>query len=123
MTLFHPRQKTLVAFALGDLEERGRVARHLERCSDCRQLVGFTQRLSTAAASLPAPAASEDLLARALADRAEGQRFIAPDATVQRARFVASPRKAIGTLVAAAAAIIIIVGTIIQLRAPDFHGV
>ena len=76
---FHPSRRSLAAFAAGDaFGGRGRVARHLERCSDCRRFVGFAQRLGKAAAALPTPAPSEALLARALADRAAGMRGILP---------------------------------------------
>src|SRR5689334_6262539 len=122
MTLwpFHPRQSTLVAFALGDLEKRGRVARHLERCSDCRQFVGFTQRLSNAVATAPAPAPSETILARALADRARGERFIVGDAVT--ARTETSGPTAARKLILAAASIAIAAAAIGQLRGRDFRG-
>src|SRR6185503_11027701 len=69
----------LTAFAAGEKPAgRGRVARHLERCSECRQFVGFTQRFEKAAAALSTPAPSEELLLRALADRAAGARVILP---------------------------------------------
>ena len=78
-SLFHPSRQSLAAFAAGDeLAGRGRVARHLERCSECRQLVGFTLRFEKAVAALPTPAPSEELLSRALADRAAGARIILP---------------------------------------------
>jgi len=104
---------------MGDLEKRVRVARHLERCSECRQFVGFTQRLSNAAASLPASAPSEDLLARALADREGGARSIIPTTAPAP---VTSPRRTLRPVVLVAASIIIAVATISQLRGRDFRG-
>jgi hypothetical protein len=94
--LFHPSRQSLTAFAAGEKQAgRGRVARHLERCSECRRFVGFTQRFERAAAALPTPAPSEELLSRALADRAAGARVILPahieparDTLVGRARRV-----------------------------------
>ena len=80
--LFHPSHVSLAAFAAGEKQAgRGRVARHLERCSDCRQFVGFALRFERAAAALPTPAPSEELLSRALADRAAGARVILPAPT------------------------------------------
>ena len=77
--LFHPSHRSLAAFAAGEKQaRRGRVARHLERCSECRQLVGFTLRFEKAAAALPTPAPPDELLQRALADRAAGARVILP---------------------------------------------
>ena len=77
--LFHPSPQSLAAFAAGDeFPARGRVGRHLERCTGCRQLVGFTLRFEKAAAALSVPAPNDDLLARALADRAAGARVILP---------------------------------------------
>jgi hypothetical protein len=78
MKLFHPSERALVAFASGESGARASIARHLERCSECRQLVGFTQRLSAASAALPPVVLADDLLARALADRAAGMRVILP---------------------------------------------
>jgi hypothetical protein len=90
--LFHPSYASLTAFAAGEKQaRRGRVARHLEHCSDCRQFVGFTQRFEKAAATLAAPAASEELLSRALADRAAGARVILP-APIEPARDTLLPR-------------------------------
>jgi hypothetical protein len=84
--LFHPSHANLAAFATGDaFAGRGRVARHLERCSECRQFVGFTHRFANAARALPTPAPSEALLSRALADRAAGARVILP-ASIESAR-------------------------------------
>ena len=75
----HPARRSLARFAVGDaFGGRSRVARHLERCSECRRFVGFTQRFARAAAAVPAPVPSEGLLARALADRAAGARVILP---------------------------------------------
>jgi hypothetical protein len=54
------------------------VARHLERCSECRQFVGFTRRFEKAVAAVPTPAPSEELLSRALTARAAGARAILP---------------------------------------------
>ena len=77
--LFHPTRQSLAAFAAGDeFAGRGRVARHLERCSGCRQFVSFTRRLEQVASSLPTKPPSEDVLSRALADRAAGARAILP---------------------------------------------
>ncbi len=77
--LFHPSRTHLVAFAAGDdFAGRDRVARHLERCSGCRQFVGFARRLEKTAGALPASTPSDDLLLRALADRAAGARVILP---------------------------------------------
>lgn len=98
---FHPRPKTLTAYALGDLEHRARVARHLERCSECRQFVGFTQRLTVSLEEKPA-AAPEALLARALADRAGGGRVILPSAEPGTAAVAGRWLQAGGLLVAAA---------------------
>ena len=84
--LFHPSRQQLAAFAAGEeCANRSGVARHLERCSECRRFVGFTRRFEKAAAALPAPAPSDELLARALADRAAGARVILP-ATIEPAR-------------------------------------
>src|SRR5262245_65694135 len=84
--LFHPSRKRLAEFAAGkECASRGRVARHLERCSECRRFVGFTRQFEKAAALLPAPATSEEILSRALADRAAGARVILP-ATIEPAR-------------------------------------
>ena len=84
--LFHPSRQNLVAFAAGDeFGRRGRVARHLERCSECRQFVGFTQRFDKAVAILPVPTPNDELLSRALADRAAGARVILP-APIEPAR-------------------------------------
>jgi hypothetical protein len=84
--LFHPSHKRLAEFAAGkESASRGRVARHLERCSECRRFVGFTRQFEKAAALLPAPAPSEEVLLRALADRAAGARVILP-ATIEPAR-------------------------------------
>jgi hypothetical protein len=120
MTLFHPRQRTLVAFALGDLEKRARVARHLERCSSCRQFVGFTQRLSAAVSTRPAPAPRDDILARALADRARGERFIVGEAMTMLTK--PSSWRAGRSLILVAASLIIAIATISQLRRGDFRG-
>jgi hypothetical protein len=80
--LFHPSRARLVAFAADDeFAARARVARHLERCTDCRQFVGFTRRFENAVQALPAPAPGDDILLRALADRASGARVILPAAT------------------------------------------
>jgi len=83
---WHPSRQSLTAFAAGEKQGgRGRVARHLERCSDCRQFVGFTQRFEKVASSLPTPVPNETLLLRALADRAAGARVILP-APIEPAR-------------------------------------
>src|SRR5262245_33923887 len=80
--LVHPSRRRLAAFAAGnEFAGRGRVARHLERCSDCRRFVGFTRRLEKIAADLPRPTPSEESLSRALADRAAGARVILPAPT------------------------------------------
>ena len=77
--LFHPSQQSLAAFAAGDaFAGRDRVVRHLERCSTCRQFAGFARRFEKVAITLPAPVPSEELLARALADRDAGARTILP---------------------------------------------
>ena len=84
--LFHPSHPSLTAFAAGEKQaQRDRVARHLERCSECRQLVGFTLRFAKAARALSTPMPTDDLLARALADRAAGARVILP-ATIEPVR-------------------------------------
>lgn len=84
--LLHPSRQQLVAFAAGnECASRSRVARHLERCSECRRFVGFTRRFAKAAALLSAPAPSEEVLLRALADRAAGARVILPT-TIEPAR-------------------------------------
>jgi len=102
--LFHPSHSSLVAFAAGEKQAgRARVARHLERCSDCRQFVGFTQRFEKAAGSLPTPAPTEELLVRALADRAAGARIILP-APIEPARDILLGRavRVVAVLVVAA---------------------
>jgi hypothetical protein len=119
-TGWHPRQRTLAAFALGDLEARARVARHLEGCSDCRQFVGFTQRLSGAVSGLPAPVPDEDILARALADRASGRHVILPG--VVDAHPVSSPRVLWRNLAIAAASIVVAIALLSQFRGRDFRG-
>jgi hypothetical protein len=82
LTLFHPTRPALVGFASGEaFDGRDQVARHLERCTECRQLVGFAQRLERAAAALPPRAPGDALLERALADRAAGARLILPAPT------------------------------------------
>jgi hypothetical protein len=102
----HPRRATLTAFALGDLEHRGRVARHLETCSDCRQFVGFTQRL-TISLDAPIAAAPEALLERALADRSMGARVILPSAEPAM-QAVAGRRLQVAGLIIAAATIAVL---------------
>jgi hypothetical protein len=74
---FHPRERTLIAFALGDLADRAFTARHLERCSGCRHIVGFTQRLTRSIDFIPVEAPSGPL-DRALAERAAGTRVLLP---------------------------------------------
>ncbi len=106
MTLFHPRQRTLVAFALGNLERRARVARHLEHCFECRQLVGFTQRLSSAVATSPPPVPDDGILVRALASRARGDRCIVGGPAEMTASFHPGPwLLSAGTVVGVAAII------------------
>lgn len=77
-TLFHPSQKTLTAFATSDTADRRRVARHLERCEDCRRFVGFAQRLEKSLAALPIVETRDDIFARAITDRDAGVRVILP---------------------------------------------
>ena len=116
---FHPRRRTLVAFALGDLEDRAKVARHLEDCSECRRFVGFTQRLGNASASLPARAPADELLARALADRAAGARVILP--ANPSTRQPANPRWVQVAGIAAVAAVIALI-SFQRGRAIEFRG-
>jgi hypothetical protein len=116
---FHPRQRTLVAFALGDLANRSRVARHLESCSDCRQFVGFTQRLSNASGALPPESARADILERALADRANGARMILTAPTTDAGS--RSPRAAVRAILLVAASMVIGIATVRRLRSDDFR--
>lgn len=118
MKLFHPRRRTLAAFALGDLEKRASVAKHLERCSDCRQFVGFTQRLTVSLDAVPA-AAPDALLERALSDRAAGARVILPgDATVGQPVNRRWPQ--VAGLVAAAAVVALWGGAYQRSRGVEF---
>jgi hypothetical protein len=80
--LRHPRAGALERFAEaashGTAAERADVARHLVRCARCRETVAFRRSLRDGVQRLPVPAPSDDLLARVLADRAQGARAILP---------------------------------------------
>jgi hypothetical protein len=115
MIILHPQPRSLVAFASGEpFTGRPSVARHLERCSECRQFVGFAQRLEKAAISLPTPEADRRLLSKALADRAEGARVILP-ALIEPAE----PSTRGGAIATAAALIIVtLLGVWLNGRGP-----
>jgi hypothetical protein len=120
LPLVHPRRRALVAFALGESAGRTRVARHLERCSECRQLVGFTQRLEKSASALPPAVANDSILQRALESRAAGARIILPVAPQGRTR--RSGR--VAALMSAAAAIVVLAAWLAtRPRANDFRSV
>lgn len=76
---FHPSRRALMRFASREATgHRSPVARHLTHCARCREFVGFAQRLSKTAASLPGIPPNDDLLLRALEHRRDGMRIILP---------------------------------------------
>ena len=119
-TLFHPSREALTAFAKSDATDRRRVARHLERCEDCRRFVGFAQRLEKTLGELPAVAINAGVLSRAIADRNAGARVILP-LSDDRPRFGRS-RTAVRVGSLLAAGLILGVWASQRRRAPEVHG-
>lgn len=78
----HPAERYLFAYADGDLAPRDAklVARHLLRCSSCRNVVRFTLKLRRAAQELAAqsPTPPADLLEEILEARTSGARALLP---------------------------------------------
>lgn len=120
--LFHADLDELAAFRDGALppKRRRRLAAHLRRCVRCQQALRFITRLGETATELPAPAATADLLARALATRAAGERRILPAFPTPAASRTAGRRRAAG--MAAAAAVLVAV-VALSGRTPELEAV
>ena len=84
--IFHPTQSRLHGFADGELIKKVRVktAAHLERCSKCRNTVGWLRRLSREANALPLPTPPPELRERILESLRRGDRVILPVADPPR---------------------------------------
>ena len=84
--IFHPTQSRLHGFADGELIKKVRVktAAHLERCSKCRNTVGWLRRLSREANALPLPTPPPELRDRILESLRRGDRVILPVADPPR---------------------------------------
>ena len=84
--IFHPAQSRLHGFADGELSKKVRVktAAHLERCSECRNTVGWLRRLSREANALPLPSPPADLRDRILESLRRGEHVILPVADPPR---------------------------------------
>ncbi len=84
--ILHPTQSRLNGFADGELSKRLRVktAAHLERCSKCRNTVGWLRRLSREANALPLPTPPPELRERILESLRRGDRVILPVADPPR---------------------------------------
>ncbi len=84
--IFHPTQSRLNGFADGELSKRVRVktAGHLERCTKCRNTVGWIRRLSREANALPLPSPPAGLKDRILESLRRGERVILPVADPPR---------------------------------------
>ena len=82
----HPRERTLVRYADGEVSERlrGRVAGHLLACARCRAVVD-AHAVVQASASQP-PSASEELLVGILNRRAAGERVLLPTTPIRSVR-------------------------------------
>ena len=78
--MLHPTFRTLSDFADGVLDSTRsrRVARHLERCVQCREKLWSIRALDAAAQEIPVPAMPADLLQRTLARRTAGEEVILP---------------------------------------------
>ncbi|MFB3113265.1 MAG: hypothetical protein ACE10G_14635 [Gemmatimonadales bacterium] len=84
--IFHPTQSRLNGFADGELSKSVRVktAGHLERCTKCRNTVGWIRRLSREANALPLPSPPAGLKDRILESLRRGERVILPVADPPR---------------------------------------
>ncbi len=80
MTMFHPRTSRLMAFASSELEgtSRSRVVRHLASCSRCRTEITAVRSIESDAKTISTPIQREDILAKVLARRAQGERLVLP---------------------------------------------
>lgn len=74
--MLHPRERTLVRYADGEISEAGSraVASHLLRCARCRRVTETYAALRGSVAETPEP--PDGLLERALARRATGERVL-----------------------------------------------
>ncbi len=84
--ILHPTRSRLNGFADGELSKRLRVktAAHLERCSKCRNTVGWIRRLSREANALPSPSPPAGLKDRILESLGRGEQVILPVADPPR---------------------------------------
>jgi len=115
--ILHPRFKTLVEFADGELEmsKRAETAAHLARCTSCREKVSSLRSLSETASQAPEPEPPAGALDRILARREAGDRVILPVGPTRRPSTIGTGYR-IGirpTVAAAAAAVIAVVGLLL----------
>lgn len=100
----HPRDPALKRFADGESaspEERACIARHLERCAECRATLSWVRGAGALLRTARTPAPPAGMLERIAAERAAGERFILPSADERRA-----PRSAPAWMAAAATVLV-----------------
>lgn len=112
--LFHPSAAALGRFAHGEASppDASSTAAHLLTCPRCRTAVEFQRDVSAAAKRVDVPSAPPSVLARVLAERAEGVRAILPTAD--------SHRRAPTPMIRVAAVVLLaITGAALAIRAVD----
>jgi hypothetical protein len=113
MPIIHPKSVSLQRYADRACEPANarRVARHLERCARCRDIVMFNRTIGEQSRALASATASDALLQRILANRNAGLRVILP---VESGSHVHRPLPRYSSLVAiaglAAATVIAVIG-------------